>query len=88
MDERELPAAGETPEERQRWIVGLCMEMAFAQTQVAYEVIAAVRELAEWYGIKAGIEAAYAVLNVLCQHCLFFHQQWKERSQLLQGFPL
>src|SRR5260221_10208037 len=22
-----------------------------------------------------------------CQHCLFFHQQWKERSQRLQGLP-
>src|SRR5260221_13548980 len=23
-----------------------------------------------------------------CQHCLFFHQHWKERSQRLQGLPL
>src|SRR5258708_39856693 len=22
-----------------------------------------------------------------CQHCLFFHQHWKERSQRLQGLP-
>jgi hypothetical protein len=40
MDEIELPTSGETPEERQHWIVGLCMEMAFAHTQVPYEVIA------------------------------------------------
>jgi hypothetical protein len=51
MDEIELPTSGETPEERQRWIVGLCMEMAFAHTQVPYEVIA------------AGIEAASVVLS-------------------------
>ena len=23
-----------------------------------------------------------------CQHCPFFHQQWKERRQRLQGLPL
>jgi hypothetical protein len=60
---RELPTSGETPEERQRWIIGLCMEMAFAHTQVPYEVIELILKLAEWYGIEAGIEAAYAVLN-------------------------
>jgi hypothetical protein len=60
MDEREPVALVETPEERQCWIVGLCMEMAFARTQVPYEVIELVRELAERYGIEAGIEAAYA----------------------------
>src|SRR5258708_8465781 len=23
-----------------------------------------------------------------CQHCLFFHQQWKERGRRLEGLPL
>jgi hypothetical protein len=63
MDERTQWESVETPEGYQRWIVGLCLEMAFTHTKVPYEVIGAVRELAERHGIEAGIEAAYVVLS-------------------------
>jgi hypothetical protein len=63
MDDVAQVESVETPEGYQRWIVGLCLEMAFTYTQVPYDVIAAVRELAERYGIEAGIEATYVVLS-------------------------
>jgi hypothetical protein len=62
MDERAQWESVEMPEGYERWIVGLCLHMAFARTQVPCEVIGAVRQLAERHGIEAGIEAAYAVL--------------------------
>ena len=62
MDERAQWEPIETPEGYERWIVRLCLEMAFTHTQVPYEVIGAVRELAERHGIEAGIEAAHVVL--------------------------
>ena len=62
MDMRAQWEPVETPEGYERWIVELCMQMAFARTQVPSEVIAAVRELAERHGIEAGIEAAHVVL--------------------------
>jgi hypothetical protein len=61
-DEREPIESGETLEGYQCWIVGLCIQMAFARTQVPHAVVEAVKGLAERYGVEAGIEAAYAVL--------------------------
>ena len=63
MDERVQWEPVDTPEGYERWIVRLCLDMAFTHTQVPYEVIGAVRELAERHGIEAGIEAAHVVLR-------------------------
>jgi hypothetical protein len=63
MDERAQWELVDTPEGYERWIVRLCLDMAFTHTQVPYEVIGAVRELAERHGIEAGIEAAHVVLS-------------------------
>ena len=62
MDMRAQWEPVDTPEGYERWIVELCMQMAFARTQVPCEVITAVQELAERHGIEAGIEAAHVVL--------------------------
>ncbi len=62
MDEREPAGSVETLEGYQCWIVGLCMQMAFARSQVPHTVVGAVKRLAERYGVEVGIEAAYAVL--------------------------
>src|SRR5205807_6398101 len=48
-------------------------------------VVMDVLHMCKWFD---SMTAKFEKYLTSCQHCLFFHQQWKERSQRLQGLPL